>query len=160
MGIQNWSEDILLVDLPQEPEMGDELKTVTEMVRDRGNCDVVVDFSSVDIITSSSISKLLKLRKLLADCGHRLIFCSVAAATREPFGRLVAVGVATLLAVQVLINTAMNVGLLPITGLSLPMVSYGGSGLLAHAIALGLLLNIGLRPGYEVTNEPFRYVVE
>ena len=85
MGIQNWSEEIILVDLPQEPEMGDELKTVTEMVRDRGNCEVVVDFCSVDIITSSSISKLLKLRKLLADCGHRLIFCSVAAATRGIF---------------------------------------------------------------------------
>jgi len=85
MGIQNWSEDILLVDLPQEPEMGDELKTVTEMVRDRGDCEVVIDFSNVDIITSSSISKLLKLRKLLADCGHRLVFCSVAAATKGIF---------------------------------------------------------------------------
>jgi anti-anti-sigma factor len=85
MGIQNWSEEIILVDLPQEPEMGDELKTVTETVRDRGDSDVVIDFSSVDIITSSSISKLLKLRKLLGDCGHRLVFCSVAAATRGIF---------------------------------------------------------------------------
>jgi len=85
MGIQNWSEEIILVDLPQEPEMGDELNTVTETVRDRGDSDVVIDFSSVDIITSSSISKLLKLRKLLADCGHRLVFCSVAAATRGIF---------------------------------------------------------------------------
>jgi len=84
---------------------------------------------------------------------------AVAMATREPFGRLVAVGIVTLVAVQVLINTGMTVGLLPVTGLSLPMISYGGSGLLAHGIALGLLLNIGLRPGYEVTNEPFRYVV-
>ena len=33
MGIQNWSDDIILVDLPQEPQMADELKTVTEMVR-------------------------------------------------------------------------------------------------------------------------------
>ena len=85
MGIQNWSEDIILVDLPQEPDMGDELKAVTETVRDRGDCEVVIDFSSVDIITSSSISKLLKLRKLLTDCGHSLIFCSVAAATRSIF---------------------------------------------------------------------------
>lgn len=54
----------------------------------------------------------------------------------------------------------MTVGLLPVTGLSLPLVSHGGSGLLAHAAALGLLLSVGLRPGYEVTNEPFRYVVE
>ncbi len=85
MGIQNWSEDILLIDLPSEPEMGDELKTVTEMVRDRGDCEVVVDFSKVDIITSSSLSKLLKLRKLVGDCGHRLVFCSVAPATKGIF---------------------------------------------------------------------------
>ena len=85
MGIQNWSEDIILVDLPEEPEMGDELKTVTGMVRDRGDCEVVIDFSSIDIITSSSISKLLKLRKMLGDCGHRLVFCSVAPATKGIF---------------------------------------------------------------------------
>ncbi|MBN1393259.1 MAG: STAS domain-containing protein [Sedimentisphaerales bacterium] len=85
MGIQNWSEDIILVDLPQEPNMGDELKTVTDMARDRGDCDVVIDFSAVDIVTSSSLSKLLKLRKLLVDCGHRLVFCNVAPATRGIF---------------------------------------------------------------------------
>jgi anti-anti-sigma factor len=85
MGIQNWSEDIVLVDLPQEPDMGEELKNVTEIVRDRGDCEVVIDFSKVDIVTSSSLSKLLKLRKMLADCGHRLIFCNVAAATRGIF---------------------------------------------------------------------------
>jgi cell division protein FtsW (lipid II flippase) len=85
---------------------------------------------------------------------------AIAVATREPFGRLVAIGVVTLVAVQVLINAGMTVGLVPITGLSLPLVSYGGSGLLAHGVALGLLLNIGARPGYEVTKEPFRYVVE
>jgi len=77
MGIQDWSEDIILVDLPQEPEVGEELKTVTEMVRDRGDCDVVVDFSGVDIVTSSSLSKMLKLRKMLTDC--------VAAATKGIF---------------------------------------------------------------------------
>ena len=77
--------------------------------------------------------------------------------TREPFGRLAAIGIAALLATQVFINTAMLVGLLPITGLTLPLVSYGGSSLLANALALGLVLNIGLRPGYEVTNEPFRF---
>jgi anti-anti-sigma factor len=85
MGIQNWSEDILLVDLPAEPDIGEELKTITEMVRDRGDCDVVVDFSNVDIVTSSSLSKMLKLRKLLGDCGHRLVFCGVAAATKGIF---------------------------------------------------------------------------
>ena len=85
MGIQNWSEDIVLVDLPPEPELGEELKTVTGLVRDRGDCEVVVDFGKVDIVTSSSLSKLLKLRKLVGDCGHRLVFCSVAPATRGIF---------------------------------------------------------------------------
>jgi anti-anti-sigma factor len=85
MGIQNWSDEIVLVDLPPEPEMGEELKTVTQVVRDRGDCEVVVDFSKVDIITSSSLSKLLRLKKLMSDCGHRLVFCCVAPATKGIF---------------------------------------------------------------------------
>ena len=80
----------------------------------------------------------------------------IAAGTREPFGRLVAVGLTALVAVQVLVNAAMTVGLAPITGLSLPLVSYGGSGLLVTGIGLGLLANIAMRPGYELSNEPFR----
>jgi anti-anti-sigma factor len=85
MGIQNWSEEIVLVDLPAEPEMGEELKTITQIVRDRGDCEVVVDFSKVDIVTSSSLSKLLRLKKLMSDCGHRLVFCNVAPATKGIF---------------------------------------------------------------------------
>jgi anti-anti-sigma factor len=85
MGIQNWSENIILVDLPAEPLMGDELKTVSDIVKDRGDCDVVMDFSNIDIITSSSLSKLLKLRKTLMDGDHQLVFCNVAAATKGIF---------------------------------------------------------------------------
>ena len=85
MGFQNWSDDIILVDLPREPRMRSELKTLVEIVRDRGDCDVVGDFSSEDIMTSTSISGLLRLRKLLADCSHRLVFCSVPVATRSVF---------------------------------------------------------------------------
>ncbi|MGA2171677.1 MAG: STAS domain-containing protein [Sedimentisphaerales bacterium] len=85
MGIQNWSENIILVDLPAEPQMGDELKTVVEIVQDRGDCDVVMDFSSIDVISSSSLSKLLKLRKLLLDCNHQFVFCNVAPATKGVF---------------------------------------------------------------------------
>jgi cell division protein FtsW (lipid II flippase) len=79
----------------------------------------------------------------------------IAAATREPFGRLVAAGLTTLVAVQVLINTGMNVGLLPITGLPLPLISYGGSSLVSNGLLLGLLVNISIRPGYEISREPF-----
>jgi cell division protein FtsW (lipid II flippase) len=83
---------------------------------------------------------------------------AIAAETREPFGRLLAAGVAALFGVEAIINTGMNVGVLPVTGLSLPLVSYGGSGLVVHAAALGLLINVSLHPGYEVANEPFRWV--
>ena len=82
---------------------------------------------------------------------------AVSAATREPFGRLVAAGVVALVSVEVLINAGMSVGLLPITGLSLPFLSHGGSGLLAHGLMIGLILNVAVRPGYEITNEPFRF---
>ena len=81
----------------------------------------------------------------------------VAAATREPFGRLLAVGVVSLLATQTLINTGMTVGLMPIAGLTLPLMSYGGSSLLTTCLALGLLMNVAMRPGYEMTPEPFRF---
>jgi len=82
---------------------------------------------------------------------------AIAARTREPFGRLLATGLTGLVGVEVLVNTMMTVGLAPVTGMSLPLVSYGGSGLLAHGLALGLIASVGLRPGYEVTAEPFRW---
>lgn len=81
----------------------------------------------------------------------------LAASTDEPFGRLVAVGIVALLASQVIINTGMTCGLMPVTGITLPLMSYGGSSLLMTSIAIGLLANVGMRPGYEVTGEPFRW---
>jgi cell division protein FtsW (lipid II flippase) len=83
----------------------------------------------------------------------------VASRTQEPFGRLIAVGIVTLWGTQTIINTGMTVGLLPVIGITLPLMSSGGSSFLVTAIALGLLLNIGARPGYEVTGEPFRFDV-
>jgi len=84
----------------------------------------------------------------------------IAAGTREPFGRLLAVGVVTLIATQTVINTGMTVGLMPVTGITLPLISHGGSSLITTAVALGLLLNVGLRPGYEVAGEPFQFAEE
>lgn len=81
----------------------------------------------------------------------------IAAATREPYGRLLAIGVVTLFAAQTVINTGMTVGVMPITGMTLPLMSYGGSSLLATAVSLGLLMNVAMRPGYEMTADPFRF---
>ncbi|MEJ7592282.1 MAG: FtsW/RodA/SpoVE family cell cycle protein [Planctomycetaceae bacterium] len=81
----------------------------------------------------------------------------VARRTREPYGRLVCVGVMTLIAVQTLLNTGMTVGLLPITGTTLPLCSYGGSSLISTYAGIGLVMNIAMRQGYEVTGEPFMF---
>ena len=71
----------------------------------------------------------------------------VAAMTKEPFGRLIVVGIVSLLGAQAAVNTSMTVGLLPITGMTLPLVSYGGSSLLMTGIALGLIVNVSVRRG-------------
>lgn len=81
----------------------------------------------------------------------------IAAATREPFGRLLAVGIVTLLATQTIINAGMTVGLVPITGITLPLMSYGGSSLLFTCLALGLLVNIAIRPSYEMGHDPLQF---
>jgi len=85
MGIQNWSEDVIVVDLSPEPGIADELRDVLDGVRELANCDVVIDFVEVDIITSSSLSALLRLCKLLGDMNQSLILCSVAPATKKIF---------------------------------------------------------------------------
>lgn len=69
----------------------------------------------------------------------------IAFTTSDMYGRLVAVGIMTLLTMQVTINIGMTMGMLPVVGIPLPMVSYGGSSMLATFVALGLALNVGMR---------------
>jgi rod shape determining protein RodA len=69
----------------------------------------------------------------------------IAASAREPVGRLVALGATTLLATQVLINVGMVTGLLPVVGIPLPLMSYGGSSMLTSFMTLGLLLSVRMR---------------
>ena len=69
----------------------------------------------------------------------------IAAASREPFGRLVVAGILTTLAFQALVNIGMTVRLCPITGITLPFVSYGGSSLVICFIMAALVLNVGMR---------------
>lgn len=85
MGIQNWSENLILVNLAKEPDMGEELQTVIDLVTEDTTQDVVVDFADTDIITSSSIAKLLKLRKVLFDNGRRFVFSTVKPKTKSIF---------------------------------------------------------------------------
>ena len=69
----------------------------------------------------------------------------IAALTGDMYGKAVATGIAVLLSSQVLINIGMTLGMMPVVGIPLPLVSYGGSSLIATFIAVGLLVNIGIR---------------
>jgi len=69
----------------------------------------------------------------------------IAASTRDPRGRVLALGVTAVFAAQILINLGMVTGLLPVVGIPLPLMSYGGSSMLASLMGLGLLLSIRMR---------------
>jgi cell division protein FtsW (lipid II flippase) len=81
---------------------------------------------------------LLGLYVIIVSCG-----LEIAANNTDPFGRLLAIGIVAMFVVEVIINVGMTVGLMPITGLTLPFVSYGGSSLLVSMASIGLLNNIG-----------------
>ena len=86
MGIKNLSKNVLMVDLPpKEPQIGNELKNLNETVLSNNDCDVVIDFFRVEVITSSNIGNLMILRNLLEEHGHQLIFCNVAVMTKYIF---------------------------------------------------------------------------
>jgi len=69
----------------------------------------------------------------------------IAREARDPFGRLVATGVVCWLAFQAFENIGMNLGIMPVTGVPLPFVSYGGTSMFAAWIGIGLLQSVHLR---------------
>jgi len=81
----------------------------------------------------------------------------IAAATREPFGKLLAIGVVSLLAGQTFLNLMVATKLMPVTGVTLPFISYGGSSLLASYMAAGLLLNIGQNRPLVMARDAFEF---
>ena len=70
---------------------------------------------------------------------------TIANLTSDRFGKLIATGIGVLLGFQVIINIGMTIGLMPVVGIPLPLVSYGGSSLLSTLVAIGLLLNVYMR---------------
>jgi cell division protein FtsW (lipid II flippase) len=81
---------------------------------------------------------VLLLYALVVLCG-----LEIASNNTDPFGRLLAIGIVIMFTVEVSVNVGVTLGLMPITGLTLPLVSHGGSSLVVHMMALGLLNNVG-----------------
>jgi rod shape determining protein RodA len=73
----------------------------------------------------------------------------VATISRDRFGVLIAVGIATIFLFHVFVNVGMAMGIMPVTGIPLPFISYGRSNLVVSVISLGLLQSIAIRSKSE-----------
>jgi len=75
-----------------------------------------------------------------------LFRAGIAVAQAEnTLGRLLAAGIASMYAFHIIVNMGMTIGIMPVTGVPLPLISYGGSNLLLNMTAIGLLLGVGMR---------------
>jgi rod shape determining protein RodA len=69
----------------------------------------------------------------------------IALLSKDLFGTYLAAGIGSMFAIQMFVNVGMTLGIMPITGIPLPFVSYGGSSLLTNGVAIGILLNVHMR---------------
>jgi len=86
-----------------------------------------------------------------------MIGMDIAMVTKDPLGRLVAVGITAMLGVQTLVNLCMTVGIGPVTGITLPFVSRGGSSLAAYFVCIGLLISVAEHRPISMAKAPFRF---
>jgi len=71
------------------------------------------------------------------------LYCVGAA--RDRFGQILGMGLVAMLAFHMIVNVGMTIGIMPITGIPLPFMSYGGSSILTNYLAVGVLINIGMQ---------------
>jgi anti-anti-sigma factor len=76
MPIQNWSDQIIVVELADDPAFSDETTVLSEMLAER-QAHVVMNLAEVSFLNSSNIAKLLRLRKQMTGSSRRLILCSI-----------------------------------------------------------------------------------
>jgi cell division protein FtsW len=77
----------------------------------------------------------------------------IAEHTEDRFGSLLAIGITLMIVIQAVINIAVVTALLPTKGISLPFISYGGSGLIVFMFAIGILINIARQSENKKPNQ-------
>jgi anti-anti-sigma regulatory factor len=87
MGIQDFSEDVILITLPVQPQQGNELEAANSMLSETVDHDVVVDFSEVKMLTSGTICSLMILDRLLRGSGRQLVLCNISSIIKQIFVR-------------------------------------------------------------------------
>ncbi len=88
MATQNLSEHVLLITLPAEPQLGRDLEVVARSTHPASDCDVIVDFSLVEVLPSATICHLIVLDRVLSAAGRELILCSASPAVKAVFRRV------------------------------------------------------------------------
>jgi rod shape determining protein RodA len=69
----------------------------------------------------------------------------IATKSRDPYGMFVCSGIVSMFIFHILVNVGMTSGIMPVTGIPLPLISYGGSAMLTNMISIGLLLSVNIR---------------
>ena len=78
---------------------------------------------------------------------------AIALRSRSQFGRLLGLGIATNFFLYVFINTAMVMGLIPVVGVPLPLISYGGTAMVTVMLGFGLLMNVGIHRDVRISRQ-------
>jgi rod shape determining protein RodA len=92
---------------------------------------------------------LIALYGVVIVCGIRAMY-----AARDRFGFLLAAGLVTMIFFHIMVNVGMTIGIMPITGIPLPFMSYGGSAILTDYAAIGILLNIAMQRDKLIFEQP------
>ena len=80
--MEKLTEDVIYVVLPPEPRIREKLKELNEKVSKNCDFNIVIDFSYIEVVTSTSISNLITLQNWLDGSGYKLVLCNVAVVTK------------------------------------------------------------------------------
>ena len=88
MAIRKLTEDVFLVTLLEDKSIAVDIKNICKIAEKDKDCDVIIDFTLVDVITSTDINNLFTLRELLQENGRHLILCNLFCWTKGIFNVL------------------------------------------------------------------------